>query len=646
MFVHVRSNDERNKLVLYDTDEDPDKRDLVWNKIKFVLKCALRSSSDKDLQPRIADVPRQEEADCGPLLVHNYREIFKAIKSGSEIPLRLEYDSKRAALHIRSLTKQALEKVAGVFSSHGDVSDVSLDDTHGTSLLQDEFSRHEPEVVRLATKRTPRDSINNRQYPSDRPSFLVLKEMLKCIYKNGNTTRVSESHLVRVWDTHMLPKLDLFRVKHNNNDPVWYECMKANEDDPSSPNFTFYRNQIYEMRRASNTKRARFASSSVYQACMNLLDLIGNRKAVGASVSQSDEDDDDATWGGFPFSRTSSDGKSVKVKEECTDVIDFVDESPRDASLKVKSVEMKDDDSDVIDFVDESPRDASLKVKSVEMKDDDSGVIDLTHIGTGTPRSNTPLTVAGKVKMHVKEQHLSMDKSEYSILNCTTLTDEQIQTVVSSFSGDASDVLTNDDSMCEVKRREFKHLKDGKWLNDSIIHSYLMLLQQYVTTKRICNVHVFDPFFWSLLLENPYSEMKSWTKSRTKNVNIFELDILYIPINIGNSHWASIAVFFKESRIVYYDSLLVEDKDATERMDCIFRYLTKEWEENHKYFGLSQSTKPIRNQWIFKVATVPKQTNGNDCGVYVCAFAQCVLFDTNVNTVTPSVITKMRHHIG
>jgi Ulp1 family protease len=242
--------------------------------------------------------------------------------------------------------------------------------------------------------------------------------------------------------------------------------------------------------------------------------------------------------------------------------------------------------------------------------------------------------------------HLSMDKSEYSILNCTTLSDEHIQTVVSSFNGDYSDVLTNDDSICKVTRRDFICLKDRKWLNDLIIHSYLMLLQEYVTTKRIRNVHVFDPYFWSLLLKNPYSEMKVWTKSRTKNVYIFELDILYIPINIGNYHWASIAVFFKESRIVYYDSLLVEDKVATERMDYIFRYLTEEWEENHEYFGLSQSTKPIRNQWIFKVATVPKQTNRYDCGVYVCAFAQCVLFDTNVNTVTPSVITKMRYHIG
>lgn len=49
------------------------------------------------------------------------------------------------------------------------------------------------------------------------------------------------------------------------------------------------------------------------------------------------------------------------------------------------------------------------------------------------------------------------------------------------------------------------------------------------------------------------AKLKRWTK-RMK-LDIFALDQLLIPINIGNTHWVSASINFTEKRIEYYDSL-------------------------------------------------------------------------------------------
>ena len=113
------------------------------------------------------------------------------------------------------------------------------------------------------------------------------------------------------------------------------------------------------MRTKSNIQRAEYACSSVYQACINLLDLIASRAVVSASISQINDDNDDevndgtsspSSWGGlFPVSRTLHEDKNL-TKE----------------------------DSDVIDLVE----DDSVEVEMKENESDD--VIDLTQIGTGT----------------------------------------------------------------------------------------------------------------------------------------------------------------------------------------------------------------------------------------------------------------------
>jgi len=37
--------------------------------------------------------------------------------------------------------------------------------------------------------------------------------------------------------------------------------------------------------------------------------------------------------------------------------------------------------------------------------------------------------------------------------------------------------------------------------------------------------------------------------------DVFGLDVLVVPINLGNSHWVCGAINFKQKRIEYFDSL-------------------------------------------------------------------------------------------
>lgn len=62
-------------------------------------------------------------------------------------------------------------------------------------------------------------------------------------------------------------------------------------------------------------------------------------------------------------------------------------------------------------------------------------------------------------------------------------------------------------------------------------------------TKKVsycCNGYNLSSWCWSAL---------------TCQVKVFELDILLMPINLGNAHWTAAAFNIKEKRLEYYDSM-------------------------------------------------------------------------------------------
>ena len=55
--------------------------------------------------------------------------------------------------------------------------------------------------------------------------------------------------------------------------------------------------------------------------------------------------------------------------------------------------------------------------------------------------------------------------------------------------------------------------------------------------------------------------------------NIFEKEIIIFPINLNNMHWVAAAVYLKEKRVDYFDSMGTHgpDKDRVFQVSQLYR---------------------------------------------------------------------------
>ncbi|XP_043932943.1 sentrin-specific protease 3 [Protopterus annectens] len=83
------------------------------------------------------------------------------------------------------------------------------------------------------------------------------------------------------------------------------------------------------------------------------------------------------------------------------------------------------------------------------------------------------------------------------------------------------------------------------WLNDQVMNMYGDLVMDTVPDK----VHFFNSFFYDKLRTKGYDGVKRWTK----NVDIFNKELLLIPIHL-EVHWSLVSVNVKEKKIAYFDS--------------------------------------------------------------------------------------------
>ncbi|XP_015119654.2 uncharacterized protein LOC107042917 [Diachasma alloeum] len=165
-------------------------------------------------------------------------------------------------------------------------------------------------------------------------------------------------------------------------------------------------------------------------------------------------------------------------------------------------------------------------------------------------------------------------------------------------------VISNDGEVVRVT--DLKRLLPGSWLNDVVINKYLSLLAK----RSEGAVHVLNTFFYQNLLRS-YDNVSRWTKK----VDIFSKKMLLIPIHSGN-HWCLCVVYVKEKSIQLYDSLAQTSTNHTQVMDTILSYLDNE--HRHRKGQSLDSARWTTEQ----VNDIPHQNNDNDCGVFVCVYAE------------------------
>jgi Ulp1 family protease len=125
----------------------------------------------------------------------------------------------------------------------------------------------------------------------------------------------------------------------------------------------------------------------------------------------------------------------------------------------------------------------------------------------------------------------------------------------------------------DMSVKKLSCLLTGVWLNDEVVNCYFDMIKKRNTqsvrvwnrdypTLQKKNSLFLATFFIAKLLEGGrynYPLVRRWTKYS----NIFDLDKIFVPINIDNSHWALVVVFMMFKEIHYYDRYVIWVKDVS-----------------------------------------------------------------------------------
>ncbi|TMS02311.1 Sentrin-specific protease 3 [Larimichthys crocea] len=143
------------------------------------------------------------------------------------------------------------------------------------------------------------------------------------------------------------------------------------------------------------------------------------------------------------------------------------------------------------------------------------------------------------------------------------------------------------------------------WLNDQVMNMYGDLVMDSVPEK----VHFFNSFFYDKLRTKGYEGVKRWTK----NVDIFQKDLLLIPIHL-EVHWSLVCVDIPRRAITYFDSQRTLNRRCPKH---IFKYLQAE--------AIKKGRQDFLTGWkgFFKM-NVGRQNNDSDCGAFVLQYCKCL----------------------
>ncbi|XP_060874158.1 sentrin-specific protease 2-like [Metopolophium dirhodum] len=154
------------------------------------------------------------------------------------------------------------------------------------------------------------------------------------------------------------------------------------------------------------------------------------------------------------------------------------------------------------------------------------------------------------------------------------------------------------------------------YLNDSVINDYFKLIE-----NQNPSVYCFDTYFYERFGKSKYKSVERWTK----NINIFSKRKVFFPINIirkNFKHWLLIMADLEKKQVIYYDSLV--NHYEPEIHINILEYLQQEHERK---LG---NPLPLQ-EWEIVKGCNPVQSNGRDCGVFVCVIAEYLARDASFN---------------
>jgi sentrin-specific protease 1 len=184
--------------------------------------------------------------------------------------------------------------------------------------------------------------------------------------------------------------------------------------------------------------------------------------------------------------------------------------------------------------------------------------------------------------------------------------------------------------------------RKAKWLNDEVINAYFNILQRncnddkvaFATTHFMAKLLVDgDKYEYDATLKRFFSEA-----SKQLSLNIFELNEIFVPINIHNVHWTLIFIDMLNHEIQYYDPMPGNDEDNNIFLQATLQWLVDEAKITSTAFDTSK--------WrLMEMKNGPKQSNGYDCGMYLIMTANCLTEKIPLSLLTSENITYLRDYV-
>ncbi|XP_064020788.1 sentrin-specific protease 2-like [Pogoniulus pusillus] len=197
----------------------------------------------------------------------------------------------------------------------------------------------------------------------------------------------------------------------------------------------------------------------------------------------------------------------------------------------------------------------------------------------------------------------------------SVLTEALEKEVCDAFGRGDPDEIVSSAFKLKVTREDIGTLREHRWLNDEVINFYMKLIAERSKKEGFAAVHAFSTFFYPKFISGGYSAVRKWTKG----VDLFQQDLIFVPIHL-RVHWALVVVDVRRKTIRYYDSMA---KSGDKICQTLFQYLREESLEKRN-LELASSEWTLRSMESHEI---PQQSNGSDCGVFMCKYAEYISRD-------------------
>jgi sentrin-specific protease 1 len=211
---------------------------------------------------------------------------------------------------------------------------------------------------------------------------------------------------------------------------------------------------------------------------------------------------------------------------------------------------------------------------------------------------------------------------------------------------DPTQVLTTSMEGTELRQKDFRTLLGRHaWLNDEIINTYIEWIvkaaneaataESKAAHEPVGTIPKFiahNSFFYeNLKKKGPSSTERLMKRKKAPGTSLMEVDSIFVPICSG-AHWTIGVVRPVAKTIEYFDSM-------GGRPAAFFGHM-RQWLQ----FQLKGHYKA--EEWTEPNTACAWQSNGYDCGVFVCTNAFCVAVGLDTSCYEESHMTEQRKNIA